>query len=116
MTMIRDMYYRHHDAGMFGSGVIGLALGVAEKWFLVVSSLVFTVVFLITSDMGKGLFSLRFWGFFCFNFAIYSYFGQLFVCLVEPKQGAFILASVFIGLNNFFSGLIVRPQFMLGAS
>ena len=25
-----------------------------------------------------------------------------------------ILASVFIGLNNFFSGLIVRPQFMTG--
>jgi hypothetical protein len=25
-----------------------------------------------------------------------------------------ILASVFIGLNNFFSGLIVRPQFMVG--
>lgn len=23
-----------------------------------------------------------------------------------------ILASVFIGLNNFFSGLVVRPQFM----
>ena len=25
-----------------------------------------------------------------------------------------ILASVFIGLNNFFSGLIVRPQYMTG--
>lgn len=25
-----------------------------------------------------------------------------------------ILASVFIGLNNFFSGLIVRPQFLRG--
>ena len=25
-----------------------------------------------------------------------------------------ILASVFIGLNNFFSGLIVRPQFLTG--
>jgi hypothetical protein len=25
-----------------------------------------------------------------------------------------ILASVFIGLNNFFSGLVVRPQFMTG--
>ncbi|MGK3751359.1 MAG: hypothetical protein ACI8RD_003660, partial [Bacillariaceae sp.] len=23
-----------------------------------------------------------------------------------------ILCSVFIGLNNFFSGLIVRPQYM----
>lgn len=25
-----------------------------------------------------------------------------------------ILASVFIGINNFFSGLIVRPQFLTG--
>lgn len=25
-----------------------------------------------------------------------------------------MLTSVFIGLNNFFSGLIVRPQFMVG--
>jgi hypothetical protein len=27
---------------------------------------------------------------------------------------AVILSSVFIGLNNFFAGLIVRPQFMVG--
>jgi len=27
---------------------------------------------------------------------------------------AIILSSVFIGLNNFFSGLIVRPQFLVG--
>jgi hypothetical protein len=53
-------------------------------------------------------------GFFLFNFAIYSYVGQLFVCLVKPAPTAFILASVFIGLNNFFSGLIVLPQLMVG--
>jgi len=53
-------------------------------------------------------------GFFTFNIAIYSYFGQAFVCLVKPMPAAQILASVFIGLNNFFSGLIVRPQFMTG--
>jgi len=27
---------------------------------------------------------------------------------------AIILSSVFIGLNNFFAGLVIRPQFMLG--
>ena len=53
-------------------------------------------------------------GFFTFNLAIYSYIGQAFVCLVKPKQTAFILATVYIGLNNFFSGLIVRPQFLTG--
>jgi hypothetical protein len=40
--------------------------------------------------------------------------GQLFVCLVKPAPTAIILCSVFIGLNNFFAGLIVRPQFMVG--
>jgi hypothetical protein len=53
-------------------------------------------------------------GFFTFNFAIYSYMGQLFVCLVRSTATAVILSSVFIGLNNFFAGLIVRPQFMVG--
>ena len=40
--------------------------------------------------------------------------GQLFVCLVKPAATAMILCSVFIGINNFFSGFIVRPQFMVG--
>jgi hypothetical protein len=53
-------------------------------------------------------------GIFTFNLAIYSYFGQAFMCLVSSMPTAQILASVFIGLNNFFSGLIVRPQFMTG--
>lgn len=36
------------------------------------------------------------------------------MCLVKPMPTAIILSSVFIGLNNFFAGLIVRPQFMVG--
>lgn len=34
--------------------------------------------------------------------------------MVKPAATALILCSVFIGINNFFSGLIVRPQFMVG--
>jgi len=41
---IRDMYYRHRDAGMYSSYSIGIALGVAEKWFIVVSAFLFTTV------------------------------------------------------------------------
>ena len=59
-------------------------------------------------------FVVVFQGFFTFNVAIYSYFGQAFVCFFKPMATAQILASVFIGLNNFFSGLIVRPQFLVG--
>lgn len=36
------------------------------------------------------------------------------MCLVPGMGTAQILASVFIGINNFFSGLIVRPQYLTG--
>lgn len=118
MTRLRDMFYRHRTSGMYGSSSIGLALGAAEKPFIVLSTAIFTVIFLVTGRMyNTGLpvgGYISFWGFFTFNFAIYSYFGQAFVSLVKPTATALILSSVFIGLNNFFSGLIVRPQFMVG--
>jgi hypothetical protein len=34
--------------------------------------------------------------------------------MVNPMATAIILCSVFIGINNFFAGLIIRPQFMVG--
>jgi hypothetical protein len=37
MTWIRDMFYRHHDAGMYDSLSLGFALGTAEQWFIAVS-------------------------------------------------------------------------------
>ena len=61
MTWIRDMYYRHDDAGMYGSFAMGAALGVAEKWFLVASSALFTAVFISTSHIIVGAFSAGFW-------------------------------------------------------
>jgi hypothetical protein len=119
MRKLRDMFYRHGTSGMYGSSSIGFALGAAEKPFIILATVIFTAIFLTTSALmdpnEKRLRKLvAFWGFFTFNFAIYSYFGQAFVCLVKPTATALILSSVFIGLNNFFSGLIVRPQFMVG--
>lgn len=37
MTWIRDMFYRHDDAGMYDSLSLGFALGTAEQWFIAVS-------------------------------------------------------------------------------
>ena len=51
MTEIRDMYYRHRDAGMYGGSALGLALGVAEKWFILLSSTLFCVIFLFSSGL-----------------------------------------------------------------
>lgn len=39
MTWIRDMFYRHNDAGMYDSLSLGLALGTAEQWFIAVRGL-----------------------------------------------------------------------------
>jgi len=122
MTKIRDMYYRHRDAHMYDSYSMGLALGVAEQPFIVISTAIFSTVFLATAGLVPRddtnvtgfIRGVAFWGYFTFNFAIYSYMGQLFVCLVKSTATAIILASVFIGLNNFFSGLIIRPQFLVG--
>lgn len=116
MLSIRDVFYRHRAAGMLDNVSLGWALGTAEKWFIVVSSFLFCLVYVGVSGISTGLIGrgIRFWGIFTFNLAIYSYFGQAFMCLVPSMKTAQILASVFIGLNNFFSGLIVRPQFMTG--
>jgi ABC-type multidrug transport system ATPase subunit len=113
MLGIRDSFYKQRAAGMYGFSSLGWALAAAEKYFIIVSSALFCVVFL--PCVGIGLDVLRgisFWGFFTFNIAIYSYFGQAFVACVPTVPTAQILAAVFIGLNNFFSGLIVRPQYL----
>jgi hypothetical protein len=48
MTDIRDMYYRHKDASMYDGVAMGIALGVAEKWFILLSSTLFCLIFLST--------------------------------------------------------------------
>ena len=55
MTKIRDMFYRHRDAGMYDSASMGLALGVAEKYFILLSTTLFCLVFLATANLGNGV-------------------------------------------------------------
>jgi uncharacterized membrane protein len=51
MTTLRDMFTRHRKANMYGADSIGLALGAAEKYFLIASSTLFCVVFLSVTRM-----------------------------------------------------------------
>jgi len=114
MLAIRDVFYKQLAAGMIDNNSLGWALGVAEKPFIILASFLFCLFYLSTAGTFPMTFirAVKFWGFFTFNIAIYSYFGQAFMCLVPTMATAQILCSVFIGLNNFFSGLIVRPQYM----
>merc|ERR1712176_311614 len=115
MLSIRDVYYRHRAAGMLDYKSLAFGLGVAEKPFILLASTSFCVVFYFGMGLEKsGRKFVAFWAFFTFYVAISSYFGQAFMCLTRGMKTAQILASVFIGLNNFFSGLIVRPQYMTG--
>jgi len=57
MLGIRDNFYRQRAAGMYGFWSIGWALGSAEKWFIVLSSALFCVIFL--PCLGIGLTFLR---------------------------------------------------------
>jgi hypothetical protein len=84
MQSIRDMYYRHKAAGMLNSRSVGRALATAEKKFILVSSLLFCVVFIPASGIADSpnqslkercLKGIVFWAFFAFNSAIYSYCG-----------------------------------------
>ncbi|KAL9185143.1 LOW QUALITY PROTEIN: hypothetical protein ACHAXT_002920 [Thalassiosira profunda] len=82
MLSIRDMFYRHKQAGMLNARSCS-SPPAASSTLLVIAR---------GRGSKKGL---GFWGFFTFNTAIYSYIGQLFICLVP-------------------GGLIVRPQQMTG--
>ncbi len=123
MLNVRDMFYRHKAAGMLNYRSIGRALSTAEYRFILIASFLFCIMFIPVSGLARNPeASLRtrvfsafvYWGYFTFNSAIYSYIGQLFMCLVRGQGTAMVLASVFIGINNFFSGFIVRPQQMIG--
>lgn len=106
---------------MLDSRSVARALATAEMRFILISSVLFCLVFIPVSGIDssaelkrRAAQGIGFWGFFTFNTAIYSYIGQLFMCSVRGQGTAQILASIFIGINNFFSGLIVRPQQMIG--
>jgi hypothetical protein len=68
MLTLRDTFYRHRAAGMLDHSSITLALGIAEKWFIVASSFCFCIVYLVIMGLTSSVReNTMFWGFFCFN-------------------------------------------------
>ncbi|KAG7360096.1 ABC-2 type transporter-domain containing protein [Nitzschia inconspicua] len=112
---IRDVFYKHRASGMMSHSSLSWALFFAETPYICLISLLFGAIYYATVGLfhtGK-LFGL-FWVFFTLNVAIYSYFGQAFICLVKDTPTAGALVGALIGYNIFFSGLIVRPQYFVG--
>jgi hypothetical protein len=86
MTMIRDMFYRHRAAGMYDSASIAWALGVAEKWFILLTSAVFTLVFLSVSGMTQGNKEAeKLVGFFVSDDAVCGY-SCVILCLLQSTN------------------------------
>jgi hypothetical protein len=63
MLSIRDVFYRHRAAGMLDNISLGWALGTAEKWFIVIASFLFCLVFIGVSGLPVGTLkrAIRFW-------------------------------------------------------
>mmetsp|Transcript_30598 Transcript_30598/g.46283 ORF Transcript_30598/g.46283 Transcript_30598/m.46283 type:complete len:495 (-) Transcript_30598:978-2462(-) len=115
MKQIRDVFYKHRASGMLGHTSLWIASFTAEIPYIILVSLLYSIVFFVTS----GVFQFQgdfaaFWGFFTFNVAIHSYFGQAFICVVKDLPTAGALQGAIVGTNIFFSGFIVRPQFLNG--
>lgn len=115
MKKIRDVFYKHRASGMIEQSPLTLALSIGEAPYICVISALFGGVFYGTVGLFRGVenFSL-FWVFFTLNLAIYSYFGQAFMCLVKDIPTAGALMGALIGYNVFFSGFVVKPQYFVG--
>mmetsp|Transcript_6685 Transcript_6685/g.10445 ORF Transcript_6685/g.10445 Transcript_6685/m.10445 type:complete len:297 (-) Transcript_6685:52-942(-) len=112
---IRDVFYKHRASGMVSHTSLSWALFFSETPYICMISLLFGIVYYAA----VGLFHTGeqfglFWVFFTLNVAIYSYFGQAFICLVKDTPTAGALVGALIGYNIFFSGLIVKPQYFVG--
>lgn len=112
---IRDVFYKHRASGMLTHRAVYPALIVGETPYICLISVLFGAIYYAT----VGLFASAtkfglFWVFFTFNVAIYSYFGQCFICLVRDIPTAGALVGALIGYNIFFSGFVVKPQYFVG--
>ncbi len=88
MLAIRDVFYKHRAAGMVDNTALGWALGTAEKWFMILSSFLFVLVYLATSGAFFITFrrAIQFWVSLNFShMAIVSMF-CLTSCHVVPRD------------------------------
>jgi len=62
MVDLRDNFYRHRAAGMYGHSSLAIALGMAEQWFILISSVLFCVIFMPCVGLGRSVLrSFAYW-------------------------------------------------------
>lgn len=67
MMELRDNFYRHRAAGMYGHMSLALALGVAETPFIIISGFLFCVIFMPCVGLGRSV--LRSFGYWYVHLA-----------------------------------------------
>jgi len=108
---IRDVFYKHKASGMMSHHAVVFALATGEMPYVALISILYTLVFFFLVGLSHSpLKFFQFWGFFMLNLAIYTYFGQLFTCLVPDAPTAKNIAGSVIGLNIFGTGFLIKPM------
>jgi len=107
---IRDVFYKHKASGMMSHHAVVFALTTGELPYVALISILYSVVFFLLVGLGdSALKYFQFWYFFMLNLSVYTYFGQLFTCLVPDTPTATNIAGSVIGINIFGTGFLIKP-------
>jgi ABC-type multidrug transport system permease subunit len=133
----RNMFYRHRNAKMYGTGAIVRAFTFAEIPFILMSSTAFTLIFyfflgyvaflytvfpsyrahfLIPLFISKIRFAKEADKFFLFYLFVtlglgsFTMIGQMLVALFRDSQTAQGFGGLFISMTSLFSGILIRPN------
>jgi len=109
--MERNMFYRHTASLMYDHRAITLAFTLVELPFIILSSLVFCLLWYFTVGFAveAGKFFL-YWLFMTFSLGVFTFFGQGFMAIFRDSQTAQGFGSLFIGMSSIFGGILIRPQ------
>jgi len=107
---IRDVFYKHKASGMMEHHAVVFAIITGEMPYTVILSFLFSIAFYFLLGVFGTFFKFfQFFGFFLLNLANYTYFGQLFICLVKDIPTAMSLAGAIIGINILGTGFLIKP-------
>jgi ABC-type multidrug transport system permease subunit len=107
----RNMFYRHKAAKMYGTRSILMAFTFAEVPFILVTSMVFSVLFYFIMGFAKD--ADKFFLFYLFvalAFSAFTMLGQMLVSLFRDSQTAQGFGGLLVGLTSLFSGILIRPN------
>jgi hypothetical protein len=107
----RNMFYRHTAALMYTNRSVLGAFTLAEIPFILLSSIVFVVIFYFMmgfeADVAKFFY---FYLFFTLNLATWTFLGQMFMSLTRNAEIAQGLGGLCITFTSLFTGILIRPE------